>query len=337
MFSISIMALTVHLTRFLAVIINGTKNPHRAEVAKDITDAILKKRAANRKGTKYWTKEEQVRKVVTEKRGVVYTDQMNHVQKGCLVRKQEDIRSDGSCIKGSHKGWNSLQCAQPSGLMVFVALSHDHVLRRNIHIATANNKSSPFSSFNASTFGSHHTRLANYTAKFWNRLQLSKPGSLPGLLALPKMKAVSSDETFRLVNSECAMTFRGLFSEVKAAPRTEDLSLLMSGTNEDPDLDLDLQVEHGQVMDEFGINSSLFNVPMSQNGMGRMNVHSPNTVTPRPPPHVGSSPLKRKAVECVNLTREGPGEPAPASKRLQPTTTWFAGPSRLESLPLGLS
>ena len=49
--------------RFLAVIINGTKNPHRAEVASDITDAILKKRAANGKGAEYWSKEEQISKL----------------------------------------------------------------------------------------------------------------------------------------------------------------------------------------------------------------------------------------------------------------------------------
>src|SRR6266702_3640460 len=182
------MALTVHLTRFLAVIVNGTKNPHRAEVAKDITDAILKKRAANGRGTEYWTKEEQAWQLQhafekwSWKSGVwsaaasqvrvsqlgqvysgnlhankVYTDQMNHVRKGCLACKWEDICSDGSCIEGSHKGWNSLQCVQPSSLAVFVALSHDHILCRNIHIVTANNKLSPFSSFDTSTFGSHHT------------------------------------------------------------------------------------------------------------------------------------------------------------------------------------
>src|SRR6266571_1869087 len=52
-------------------------------------------------------------------------------------------------------------------------------------------------------------------------------------------------------------------------------------------------------------------------------VHSPDTVTPRPLPRVDSSPLKRKAVEHVDLTQEGPGEPAPASKRLRlrPATT----------------
>jgi hypothetical protein len=63
---LSSLHLNVHLpifVRFLAVIVNGTKNPHRAEVASDITDAILKKRAANGKGAEYWSKEEQISKL----------------------------------------------------------------------------------------------------------------------------------------------------------------------------------------------------------------------------------------------------------------------------------
>jgi hypothetical protein len=49
--------------RFLVVIVNGTKNHHRAEVASDITGAILKKRAVDGKGAEYWTKEEQAVKL----------------------------------------------------------------------------------------------------------------------------------------------------------------------------------------------------------------------------------------------------------------------------------
>ena len=41
------------------MVINGTKNSHRAEVANDITEAILKKRATNKTGAEYWSKEEQ--------------------------------------------------------------------------------------------------------------------------------------------------------------------------------------------------------------------------------------------------------------------------------------
>jgi hypothetical protein len=63
---LSSLHLNVHLlifVRFLAVIVNGTKNPHWAEVASDITDAILKKRAASGKGAEYWSKEEQILKL----------------------------------------------------------------------------------------------------------------------------------------------------------------------------------------------------------------------------------------------------------------------------------
>ncbi|KAH9010621.1 hypothetical protein EDB85DRAFT_2083308 [Lactarius pseudohatsudake] len=205
-------------------------------------------------------------------------------------------------------------------------------------------------------FGSHHTRLANYTAKLWNKLWLSNSGSSPGLLVLPEITAVSSNETFGLVNSECATTCGGILSEVKAAPRTEDPSFFTLDPDEDPDLHLDLQVEREQVVDEFEIDSSLFDVPMvrapehasssrtaspdmhakdgkvppnaevarpveqTRSGIGRTNVHSPDTVTPGPLPHVDSSSLKRKAVERVDSTREGRGEPVPASKRLRTAT-----------------
>jgi hypothetical protein len=50
-------------SRFLVVIVNGTKNVHRAEVASDITNAILKERAGNGKGAEYWSKEEQTTKL----------------------------------------------------------------------------------------------------------------------------------------------------------------------------------------------------------------------------------------------------------------------------------
>ncbi|KAH8990372.1 hypothetical protein EDB86DRAFT_2746341, partial [Lactarius hatsudake] len=61
---------------------------------------------------------------------------------GCLARERQDIH--GSRVEGPHKGWNSLQHAQLSGLAVFVALGHNHVLRRNIRIVIASNKSLPF-------------------------------------------------------------------------------------------------------------------------------------------------------------------------------------------------
>ncbi|KAH9015176.1 hypothetical protein EDB84DRAFT_1634957 [Lactarius hengduanensis] len=108
---------------------------------------------------------------------------MNHVWEGCLARERQSIHPDGSRVEGPHKGWNSLQHAQLSGLAVLVALGHDHVLRRNIRQV-------------------HHTRLANYTAKFWNKLRLSFdqdvhspdtviPGPLPCINSLPPKRRVT--------------------------------------------------------------------------------------------------------------------------------------------------
>lgn len=213
----------------------------------------------------------------------VYADQMNHVRKGCLARKRQDIRSDGSRVEGSHKGWNSLQRAQPSGLVVFIALGHGHVLRRNILIVTAGDKSSPFNSFDTSTFGSHHIRLVNYTAKLWNRLRLSRSGSSLALLALPEMTAVSSSETFGLVNSECATTFAGPFSEVEAEPKLEDSGLLTLGPDSE-DLNANLEDERSRVVEEFGIDARSFNLPMARAMAG-----------PPPPPTRNRRPKPSRA------------------------------------------
>ncbi|KAH9049757.1 hypothetical protein EDB83DRAFT_2630769 [Lactarius deliciosus] len=226
---------------------------------------------------------------------------MNHVWEGCLARERQDIHSDGSRVEGPHKGWNSLQHAQLCGLAVLVAFDHDHVLPWNIRIV-------------------HHTRLDNYTAKFWNKFRLSKHGNSPGLLALPE---VSSNETFGLVNSECTTTFRGLFSEVNAAPKTED----PLGPDEDSDLDLERQgaahfpssqivspAVHAKDRNVLPQRSAARPVEQTQNGMGRMG--SPSVSGPCSL----SLPPKRRATERIDSIREGPERP-PANKRLRTTTT----------------
>lgn len=45
--------------RYVAVILNGARNPHRSEVAKDITDAVLKTRASEGTPATYWSQSEQ--------------------------------------------------------------------------------------------------------------------------------------------------------------------------------------------------------------------------------------------------------------------------------------
>ena len=47
----------------MIVIIDGTKNPHRSAVAKDITDAILKTCATGGVAATYWDKETQERQI----------------------------------------------------------------------------------------------------------------------------------------------------------------------------------------------------------------------------------------------------------------------------------
>ena len=47
------------LPRYLGAIINGTKNPYRKAVAKDIVDALLISRAGDGKPAEYWSQEEQ--------------------------------------------------------------------------------------------------------------------------------------------------------------------------------------------------------------------------------------------------------------------------------------
>ena len=115
---------------------------------------------------------------------------------GCLVRKNQTIASDGSRIEGSHKGWNSIQRSSASGIEVFTALSHDHVLRWNIHIASARKTQT---SFVESTNGSHHVDLVNYINCIWNKLvKANKTGKM---MPLPELPDVKSGESFGLVNS----------------------------------------------------------------------------------------------------------------------------------------
>lgn len=116
---------------------------------------------------------------------------MGHVMKGCLTRPRDDIKSDGSRIEGTHKGWNGLSRAFASGLPIMVTLGHDYVHRRNIRILFNQPQPKPFIK---TTFGSHHLSLVNSNAKLWNKL--------PGVFAedeRPTLRIVESGETFGLV------------------------------------------------------------------------------------------------------------------------------------------
>lgn len=168
-----------------------------------------------------------------------HQDQLAHVMKGCLARTRDDVRSDGSRIEGSHKGWNSLQRSFASGLVLILALGHDFVLRRNCRISI-NNKPSLFA---LSTHGSHHIRLINHAARLSNTLvskEKTDTGSVP---LLPELQTVNSGEEFGLVSSDYATSFRGLI-EIKEEVKDEyipdydasDVDALMRDLSIDPAL-----------------------------------------------------------------------------------------------------
>ena len=137
----SIYLMITQIFRYIAVILNSGKNVYRAAVAADITNAVLKRHSVKGSGAEYWNKAEQEQRLEAAftkwaEKGTVWSaaamqvhthfflphicridrlghqvhkEQLNHVRKGCLERRRQDIPSDGSCIEGSHKGWNSLQ------------------------------------------------------------------------------------------------------------------------------------------------------------------------------------------------------------------------------------
>ncbi|KAI0323780.1 hypothetical protein GY45DRAFT_1264040, partial [Cubamyces sp. BRFM 1775] len=208
-------------------------------VARDIVDAILKAPANGKSPAVYWSKPEQETRVVAmykkwEAQGGVWTaaaekthiEQLEHVRKGCLARSRNDVRSDGSRIEGSHKGWNGLQRSYASGIESLNALCHDFVLRRNTRIETAADDAPPFT---LSAYGSHHVRLVNACAKLWN-LQLAtlrKGGKMlpAGLHSLPELMPASSGESFGLLAMSSATAAYQSLAVIKEEPEDDLLDL----------------------------------------------------------------------------------------------------------------
>ncbi|RDX47536.1 hypothetical protein OH76DRAFT_1456744 [Lentinus brumalis] len=201
------------LGRYLAVVLNGTKNPYRGEVAKDVVDSILKNRAGKdgHRHARYYNRTEQEHRLKemyekwARKGGVwsfaaakVHADQLAHVQKGCLERTREDLACDGSRIEGSHKSWNHIMRSFPSGIVVFTSLGHDLVLRRDLRLAAAIHYSSD-------TLPAH--LLSNKVNHTWNTLAgLAKSKAAPR----PVLRTAAVYEVFGLVPSEHNSTFGGL-------------------------------------------------------------------------------------------------------------------------------
>ncbi|KAG1843756.1 hypothetical protein F4604DRAFT_1596604, partial [Suillus subluteus] len=205
-------------------------------VAADITGAILKKHAEHGQPAQYWDRAEQERRLMVAfdkwaDKGIwsaaaqkVHQEQLKHVRKGCLERSIQGIRSDGSRIEGSHKGWNSLQRAQPSGVAMLTALAHDFVLRHNVQVAFSRSVVTPFIEF---THGSHHLQLCDYVARLHNTLQQDYTGSQ--LQVLPELHDVDSRPMVSNVTHFHSTFLHILIFRFDKAPSIEEKGFLLQG------------------------------------------------------------------------------------------------------------
>lgn len=170
---------------------------------------------------------------------------------------------DGSRIEGSHKGWNSIQRSQPSGIEVYTALGHDFVLRRNIRVASARiqeNHLVNLHEFVTSTHTSHHIKLTNYTAILFNSLYEKEPEeSKSHLKPHPTLPEPAVFETMGLVESNNSLTYGGLVT-------IEDLSEPAADEEVDPmleDIDAEVaQMDQSRFMQLLGVTEDLISRPM---------------------------------------------------------------------------
>ncbi|KAF7796643.1 hypothetical protein EIP86_007825 [Pleurotus ostreatoroseus] len=231
------------LTRYTAMILNKSKSPWYLPVAREIADAIYETRATATQHATYRTRHEQESRLqatfekYSRMTGVwapgaerTHGEQIGHVKKGCLTRRLQDIAADGSRIEGSHKTWNSLQRAQPSGLEMVLALGADLVLRRNIRVRFGSrHKQAPATGFVASTHGCHHVRLCNEINQLFNQLaeEEQKRGTVEEYTLRPVLPRVDTPETFGLsgVSSEGLLELEGLL-QIKDDPEDEDENVL---------------------------------------------------------------------------------------------------------------
>ncbi|KAF8191327.1 hypothetical protein BJ912DRAFT_849553, partial [Pholiota molesta] len=253
--------------RYSAGVFGGTKNKNRRHILQDIRDAIIKTPATGKTPAMYWTKDEQETKLTaaydkwlqhgawSDAAPRIHADQLRHVRKGCLARPCEDISMDGSRIEKSHKGWNSIQRAQPSGIEVYTGLAHDFVLRRNIRIGSSrieNKRSINCHQFVASTYTSHHIQLVNYTANLFNSLYKKEPPtSRTNLQIYPILPQIQVNEAIGLVESEHSVTFGGLI-EVK-----DEADDIQSRMLEDIDAQV-AEMDHDHFIHSLGVDEHLF-------------------------------------------------------------------------------
>ncbi|KAG2059579.1 hypothetical protein BDR06DRAFT_1066230, partial [Suillus hirtellus] len=242
----------------------------------------------------------------------VHQEQLKHIQKGCLERSDQDIRSDGSRIEGTHKGWNSLQHAQPSGIVMLSALGHDFVLRRNIRVASSRRQMTPFVKF---THSSHHIQLSNHIARLYNGLREKDTRLLP---LLPELPDVDSGETFGLVASDNTTTFGGLLIKEETADAKLTLThnfevctdSFTGGT-----IDFATEASRSIMIEDWQIDPALLDQPATQ------------PLLPHATKVIPASPSKRK-VSCVSFDANDELDSDNTSKR--PRTLVSAGTKTLD-------
>lgn len=228
---------------------------------------------------------------------------MSHINKGCLVRPREDIRSDGSRQEGSHKGWNGLQRSFASGIEMFTALSHDFVLRRNCRIA--NNSKKP-SQFVAASNGTHHVRLVDHNAALWNDLLAREKGKGAAIDAsaseLPRLLKVASGETFGLVASKYSSSYKGLL-EIKEEIGEEDQPLIEERSSD--------AFDAAEMFKTLNIDPSLAGIPLSLTGSQLQPILLGAEANPNHLPHASDHAPSTSTI--VDLTTDE--APAAGSKR----------------------
>lgn len=237
-----------------------------------------------------------------------HQDQLEHVKKGCLARPRDDIRSDGSRIEGSHKGWNGLQRSHASGIESLTALCYDFVLRRNLRVELSGTGASP-SPFAVSTFGSHHIHLVNACAKLWNALS-APSGSKPppaGLIPLPELCPADSGETFGLVKAGAAIANYHNLIPIKEEPLDDLIDL----SSQDPDHAADLCAE-------LGIDPALMLVPQKLKRTASSLPSPPSIVDNSSPP--SSRSTTRTSHVTPNALEGAPRAPGAIGRGVIPTS-----------------
>lgn len=180
------------------------------------------------------------------------------MRKGCLERQRQDIRTDGSRVEGSHKGWNSLQRVHTSGIVTFTGLCHDFVLRRNVRVAFSKVQKSDFVS---STHGSHHIHLIDKIAKLFNNFRLEEKAT--STTYLPELKDIPSGEHFGLVTSGFASTYGGLL-DIKTEDSDMTGSKFLEALSGDGDaVDLALLSARSEMLEELNIDPQLLSQPQA--------------------------------------------------------------------------